>query len=126
MITLQSRTGKYRASQGNPCTNENRITAMRIGFPVMKTGFFHVRIVLQGIPCKPQRVWVCSLQYHFCLFNYYVPKMLLKIVIKVCKLPLLILESDTGNISLQSFHSQNALSVYWQQISMTLVVKKVT
>ena len=49
---LQSSTGKYRGLQGNPC-NENRITAMRIGFPVMKTGFFHVRIVLQGVPCKP-------------------------------------------------------------------------
>ena len=36
--TLQSRTGKYRGLQGNPC-NENRIPAMRTGFPVMKTGF---------------------------------------------------------------------------------------
>ena len=36
--TLQSHTGKYRGLQGNPC-NENRIPAMRTGFPVMKTGF---------------------------------------------------------------------------------------
>ena len=35
---LQSRTGKYRVLQGNPC-NENRIPAMRTGFPVMKIGF---------------------------------------------------------------------------------------
>ena len=35
---LQSRTGKYRVLQGNPC-NENRIPTMRTGFPVMKTGF---------------------------------------------------------------------------------------
>ena len=37
-ITLQSHTGKYRVLQGNPC-NENRIPAIRRGFPVMKTGF---------------------------------------------------------------------------------------
>ena len=30
---MQSRTGKYRGLQGNPC-NENRIPAMRTGFPV--------------------------------------------------------------------------------------------
>ena len=36
--SLQSRAGKYRVSQGNPC-NDNRIPAMRTGFPVMKTGF---------------------------------------------------------------------------------------
>jgi hypothetical protein len=36
--TLQSLTGKYRGLQGNLC-NENRIPAMRTGFPVMKTGF---------------------------------------------------------------------------------------
>ena len=32
---LQSRTGKYRGLQGNPC-NENRIPAIRTDFPVMK------------------------------------------------------------------------------------------
>jgi hypothetical protein len=36
--TLQSRTGKYRGLQGNPCI-ESRIPAMRSGFPIMKTGF---------------------------------------------------------------------------------------
>jgi hypothetical protein len=38
-------TGKYKVLQGNPC-NENR--------------FFPVRLDLQGVPCKPYRVWVCS------------------------------------------------------------------
>jgi len=32
------REGMYRVLQGNLC-NENRIPAMRTGFPVMKTGF---------------------------------------------------------------------------------------
>ena len=36
--TLQSCTGKYRGLQGNPC-NENRIPAMKTGYPEMKTGF---------------------------------------------------------------------------------------
>jgi hypothetical protein len=52
-------TGKYRVLQGNLC-NESRIPAMRTGFPVMKTGFFPVRIDLPGVPCKTYRVWVCS------------------------------------------------------------------
>ena len=33
-----AKTGKNRGLQGNPC-NENRIPAMRTGFPVMKTSF---------------------------------------------------------------------------------------
>jgi hypothetical protein len=38
---MQSCTGKYRGLQGNHC-NENRI-------PAMRTGFFPVRIDLQGL-----------------------------------------------------------------------------
>jgi hypothetical protein len=59
MGTLQSLTGKYRGLQGNPC-NENRDPAMRTGVPCNENRFFPVRIDLQGVPCKPYRVWVCS------------------------------------------------------------------
>ena len=61
---LQSRTEKYRVSQGNPC-NENRIPAMRAGFPVMNR-FSSARIDLQGVPCKPYRIWVCSVLRVLC------------------------------------------------------------
>jgi hypothetical protein len=57
--TLQSLTGKYRGLQGNPC-NENRDPAMRTGVPCNENRFFPVRIDLQGVPCKPYRVWVCN------------------------------------------------------------------
>ena len=30
--------------------------------PVMFTGSLQGRIDLQGVPCKPYRVWVCSVQ----------------------------------------------------------------
>ena len=56
---LQSLTGKYRGLQGNPC-NEIRDPAMRTGVPCNENMFFLVRIDLQGVPCKPYRVWVCS------------------------------------------------------------------
>ena len=46
--TLQFRRGKYRGFQENSC-NENR--------------FFLVRIDLEGVPCKPYRVWVCSARF---------------------------------------------------------------
>ena len=59
MGTLQSLTGKYRGLQGNPC-NENRDPAMRTGVPCNENRFFPVRIDLQGVPCKPYRVRVCS------------------------------------------------------------------
>ena len=42
-IKLQSHTRKYRGLQENPC-NENRIPAMRTGFPVMKTDLVLLRI----------------------------------------------------------------------------------
>ena len=57
--TLQSLTGKYRDLQGNPC-NENRDPAMRTGVPCNENRVFLVVIDLQGVPCKPYRVWVCS------------------------------------------------------------------
>ena len=57
--TLQSLTGKYRGLQGNPC-NENRDPAMRTGVPCNENRVFPVGIGLQGVPCKPYRVWVCS------------------------------------------------------------------
>ena len=44
---VQGSTGSL---QGNPC-NENRMPAMRTGFPWMKTGFFPVRISSQGKSC---------------------------------------------------------------------------
>ena len=61
---------------GVPC-NENRVFPVKFshrkipvittGVPAMRTGvpcndnrFFPVRIDLQGVPCKPYRVWVCS------------------------------------------------------------------
>jgi hypothetical protein len=56
---LQSLTGKYREIQGKPC-NENRDPAMRTGFPCNESSFFLVGIDLQGVPCKPYRVWVYS------------------------------------------------------------------
>ena len=56
---LQSRTGKYRELQGNPC-NENRDPAMRTGVPCDENRVFPVRIDLQGVPCKPYRIWDCS------------------------------------------------------------------
>ena len=58
-ITLQFLTGKYRDLQGNPCY-ENRDPAMRTEVPCNENRFFPVRIDLQGVPCKPYRVWVCS------------------------------------------------------------------
>ena len=57
--TLQSLTGRYRGLQGNPC-NENRDPAMRTGVSCNENRFFPVRIDLQGVPCKPYRVWVCG------------------------------------------------------------------
>ena len=57
--SLHSLTGKYREIQGNPC-NENREPAMRTGFPCNESRFFPVGIDLQGVPCKPYRVWVYS------------------------------------------------------------------
>ena len=59
MRTLQSLTGKYREIQGKPC-NENRDPAMRTGFPCNESRFFPMGIDLQGVPCKPYRVWVYS------------------------------------------------------------------
>ena len=56
---LQSLTGKYRGLQGNPC-NENRDPVMRTGVPCNENRVFPVGIDLQGVPCKPYRVWVCS------------------------------------------------------------------
>ena len=55
-FALQSRTGKYRGLQRNPC-NENRIPAMRAGFPVMKTGFFLWELTY--------RVWVYSVVFGY-------------------------------------------------------------
>ena len=57
--TLQSLTGKYKGIQGNPC-NENRDPVMRTGVPCNENRVFPVGIDLQGVPCKPYRVWVCS------------------------------------------------------------------
>ena len=48
-VTLQSRTGKYREIQANPC-NENRGPAMRTGVPCNEDRFFPVGIDLQGFP----------------------------------------------------------------------------
>ena len=59
MASLQSLTGKYRGLQGNPC-NENRDPAMRTGVPCYENRVFPVGIDLQGVSCKPYRVWVCS------------------------------------------------------------------
>jgi hypothetical protein len=56
LTTLQYLTGKYREIQGNPC-NENRDPAMRTGVPCNENRFLPVRIDLQGVPCKPYRVW---------------------------------------------------------------------
>ena len=55
--SLHSLTGKYRGLQGNPC-NENRDPAMRTGVPCHENRVFPVGIDLQGVPCKPYRVWV--------------------------------------------------------------------
>ena len=52
--------GSTEFLQGNPC-NKNRISAMRTGFPAMKTYFFAVKIDFQGVFFKSYRVWgVCS------------------------------------------------------------------
>ena len=59
LSTLQTLTGKYRDLKGNPC-NENRDPEMRTGVPCNVNRVFPVRIDLQGVPCKPYRVWVCS------------------------------------------------------------------
>ena len=56
--TLQPLTGKYQCLQGNPC-NENRDPAMRTGVPCSENRVFPVGIDIQGVPCKPYRVWVC-------------------------------------------------------------------
>ena len=57
---LQSCTGKYRGLQGNPC-NENRIPAMRTGFPVMKTCFSLWELTYREFPVSlTGLVWVCS------------------------------------------------------------------
>ena len=63
--SLQSLTGKYMDLQGNPC-NENRDPVMRTGVPCNENCFFPVRIDLQGVPCKPYRVWVCSVLRVLC------------------------------------------------------------
>jgi hypothetical protein len=59
VITMQSLTGKYRGLKGNPC-DENRDLVKRTGVFWNENRFFPVRIDLQGVPCKPYRVWVCS------------------------------------------------------------------
>ena len=59
MTALQSPTGKYSGLQGNSC-NENRIPAIEYRVPCNENRFFPVRIDLQGVPCKPYTVWVCS------------------------------------------------------------------
>ena len=59
ITTLQSLKGKYRGLQGNPC-NENMDPVMRTGVTSNKNRVFPVGIELQGVPCKPYRVWVCS------------------------------------------------------------------
>ena len=56
-------TGKYRELQGNPC-NEKRDPTMRTGIPCNKNRFFPKGIDLQGVPCKPYRVWVYSVRLH--------------------------------------------------------------
>ena len=48
MKALQSRKGKYRELQGNPC-NENRDPGMRTGVPCNEYRFFPVGIDLQGL-----------------------------------------------------------------------------
>ena len=58
---LQSLTGKYRGLQGNPC-NENRDPAMRTGVPCNENRVFSVGIDLQGVPCKPYRFLVFSVE----------------------------------------------------------------
>ena len=37
--------------------------------PVMFTGSLQGRIDLQGVPCKPYRVWVCSAGIRFLLYG---------------------------------------------------------
>ena len=37
---------------------------MRTGVPCNENRVFPVRIDLQGVPCKPYRVWVCSVDKH--------------------------------------------------------------
>ena len=59
LSALQSLTVKYRGLQGNTC-NENRDPAMRTGVPCNENRFFPLRIDLQGVPCKPYRIWVCN------------------------------------------------------------------
>ena len=55
----------YREIQGKP-GNANRDPAMRTGFP---SKFFPVGIDLQGVPCKPYRVWVYSALQIYTVFN---------------------------------------------------------
>ena len=78
---LQSRTGKYRGLQGNPC-NESRIPAMRTGFPVMKTDFSLWELTYREFPvsltgfgfavCQKEIVDLMNLQHFslkFVIFN---------------------------------------------------------
>ena len=58
---LQSLTRKYKGLQGNAC-NENRDPAMRTEVRCNENRGFPVGIDLQGVPCKPYRVWVCSVE----------------------------------------------------------------
>ena len=55
-LASQGSTGVYREI---PVMNAGTLQWDQ-GFPVMKTGFLPVGIDLQGVPCKPYRVWVCS------------------------------------------------------------------
>ena len=55
--------------QGNPC-NENRDPAMRTGVPCNENRVFPVGIDLQGVPCKPYRVWVCSVPQGLTILLY--------------------------------------------------------
>ena len=69
------------------------IPAMTTGFPVMKkTGFFPVRIDLQGVPCKPYISLQClGLQ---CAFANLSP------ILHLC----LISAEDVSNMSLSYWH----------------------
>ena len=49
---VQGFTGQSLSRKQDPC-NENRV-------PFNENRFFPVRIDLQGVPCEPNRVWVCS------------------------------------------------------------------
>jgi hypothetical protein len=63
---LQSRTGKYRGLQGKPC-NENRIPAMRTGFPVMKTGLSLLELTYRNFHVSSTGFWFAV--WMFDLFN---------------------------------------------------------